>query len=332
VSSSLCRFWETHSSQNAVSTLGVSAKPSVKGAPLGLAIRWSGTRPWGTAFPKMLIEPADLGFRVILALGKNASMPEAGDQTFGARSRLCSSCGSQSPNKCTTLHWLEVTMKAILGALTLLMLSAMPSFSQDCPTSQVLVPKLGGVTCQAMPQCPPGTSMGIGANGFECIAESRRVKVTKNLFAFLPLRAGDALDGICMAWTPAYSPYDAIVKDEFLSTWNHVDDTGWVATWSYEMNDAATIITVRELRHWERDANGQRVWSAPMAVKIDVPLYDKPQSNWPCSKHTWMALLEIPQPQHDPTFAGKGGWAPPNPLATRCGSGSLTYYTMSGHC
>jgi hypothetical protein len=225
------------------------------------------------------------------------------------------------------------TMKTILSALVLLASSVMPAFAQDCPAGQVLVPKLGGVTCQAMPHCPAGTTMGIGAGGFECVAEQRYVAVKKDLFAFFALRTKGVMDGICKAWIPAYSPYDARVTDEFLDPANHADGHGWVAALSYEIDDAATKITLTQIRHWQRGENGQRVFSEPTPLKLEVPLYDKPQPSWPCSKRSWTALLEIPQPrQGDPTFGGKGGWAPPNPLARRCGSGSLTYYTMSGHC
>jgi hypothetical protein len=163
--------------------------------------------------------------------------------------------------------------------------------------------------------------------------EQRYVAVTKNLFAFFGPWTGGAIDGICMAWTPAHSPYETKVTNEFLDPSNHADGLGWVAALSYEIDDAGTKIALTQICHWQRDGNGQRVFSEPTALKLDVPLYDKPQPSWPCSERTWTALLEIPQPEHAaPTFAGKGGWAPLNPLATRCGSRSLSYYTMNGHC
>jgi hypothetical protein len=223
-------------------------------------------------------------------------------------------------------------MEVMLGALGLVAASAMSAFAQDCPAGQVLVPKQGGLTCQAMPHCPPGTTMGMGVGGFECMAAQRLVAVTKNRYAFFALRTEGVMDGICMAWIPANSPYTAKVTDEFLDSANHADGSSWVAAVSYEIDDTATRLTLSQIRHWQRDAGGKTVFSDPTPLMLVVPIYDKPQPSWPCSKRQWTVLLEIPQPQSDPTFGGKGGWAPPNPLATRCGVGSLTYYTMSGHC
>jgi hypothetical protein len=60
-----------------------------------------------------------------------------------------------------------VNIGRLLSALILLAACATPTYAQDCPAGEVLVPKLGGATCQAMPHCPAGTTTALGASGFE---------------------------------------------------------------------------------------------------------------------------------------------------------------------
>jgi hypothetical protein len=215
--------------------------------------------------------------------------------------------------------------RIVLGALVLVTISAMPVLAKDCPAGQVLVPKQGGVACQAMPQCPPGTSMGMGAAGFECVAPARQVAVKKNLYAFFGLRTAGVMDGICMAWIPANSPYAAKVTDEFLDPANHADSHSWVAAVSYEIDDAATHLTLSYIRHWQRDASGKTAVSDATPLTLDVPIYDKPQPSWPCSKRQWTVLLEIPQPRR-PTSAWPAGSGsrPPLCLPGQANIGSLS--------
>jgi hypothetical protein len=204
-------------------------------------------------------------------------------------------------------------MKVILGALVLMTASATSALAQNCPAGQVLVPKQGGVACQTMPQCPAGAAMGMGAGGLECIAPSRQVAVKKNLYAFFALRTEGVMDGICMAWIPDHSPYTAKVTDEFLDSANHADSHSWVAAVSYEIDDTATHLTLTHIRHWQRDASGKAAVSDATPLKLDVPIYDKPQPSWPCSKRQWTVLLEIPQPR-PPTGSWPAGSGDRRPL------------------
>ncbi len=185
-------------------------------------------------------------------------------------------------------------MKTALGAFLLLAFLAMPLCAQACPAGQLLVPKLGGVTCQTMPNCPAGETMGIGDSGFECFAKEHYVAIKHNRFAFFALSTAGMVDAICMAWIPADSPYQAKITDDFLDPANHAKSssgTAWVAAVSYRMNDSATKITLTNVRRWQLDPNGRATASNPVSIRLTVRLYDRPQSGWSCSKRTWIELV-----------------------------------------
>jgi len=122
--------------------------------------------------------------------------------------------------------------------------------------------------------------------------------------------------------------------------WHTKDGHIWVAEVSYTLDSALTRLRLTGVRSWRVDQHGKPVGvSEFMPGPAEVLLYDAPQPVWPCTAQQWAAIMEPPRitavpPGNGsgPSWALKGGWAPPNPLATRCGVGSLTYYTMSGHC
>ena len=191
--------------------------------------------------------------------------------------------------------------------------------------------------------CPAGYKIARDELGFNsCLRDGNfKIKVHHRKYAFLTLAAGQHVDGICFGIRDDERTIDSVVDDRFIDwQWHTKDGHIWVAEVSYTLDSALTRLRLTGVRSWRVDQHGKPVGvSEFMPGPAEVLLYDAPQPVWPCTAQQWAAIMEPPHitavpPGYGsgPSWALKGGWAPPNPLATRCGVGSLTYYTMSGHC
>ena len=58
---------------------------------------------------------------------------------------------------------------------------------------------------------------------------------------------------------------------------------------SYDIAPSLTKITLREVRGWE--PGGKQV-SKPFPMKGDVPLFDAPRPEWPCTTTQWASMSE----------------------------------------
>ncbi|HKX06518.1 MAG TPA: hypothetical protein VJX71_28785 [Methylomirabilota bacterium] len=177
-----------------------------------------------------------------------------------------------------------------------------------CPSGQVLVPILGGVKCQKPPQCGPDQIAIGGANGLECRQRERPVEMVqldRDLYAFFPVRAGKDLDLICVAWPQGL--HRQREQREGLFAEHHVGQQGFVESWSYELDVKAKKIIVTEVRQfgWV-NSEGVKTGGEPIKLNIPLPLYDKPQKDWPCTKEMWDAQLFFVMGQPHRPY----GWRP----------------------
>lgn len=170
---------------------------------------------------------------------------------------------------------------------------------------------LAASTAQAQqpPNCPYGLEPGGGPMRCANPDDPHSVLNRPNayLFAYVPLKAGNAVDRICWAYVP---PEDTHQEDRLIFDYERPDGArGFIATWSYDVDASQHTLTITSIRAW----NG-RMWGDPHSVHIVVPLYEQPQPGWPCSRETWMAMLDIPEPAQPGGGGYYGGTVPNAPV------------------
>ena len=186
-------------------------------------------------------------------------------------------------------------MRSILVSVVLLLLSphahAQSWQQQECGKGQMPTPN------GCMQVCQPGYVIG-KQNGYDtCLREGNaEVGTHQRKYAFLPIAAGNNVDGICFG-IRADERVETVVDDRFVEAdWHVQPHQAYVAQISYKLDPGLTKLHLIGFRYWRADENRKPVGVGDLiAVNTEVPLYDAPQANWPCSKQQWVTIMTPPQ-------------------------------------
>jgi hypothetical protein len=166
--------------------------------------------------------------------------------------------------------------------------------------------------------CPPGDYIIEKKDGFDtCVREgNQEIGTHRKRYALLPIAAGTNVDGICFGIRDD-ERVETVVDDRFLSADWHVDPrNAYVAEISYTVDPGLTKLHLVGFRYWLPLAKGKPAVGDLMVAHAEVPLYDQPQPNCPCTKQQWAAIMTPPQvyatPRDDdiPIRHSSGGAAP----------------------
>ncbi len=194
-------------------------------------------------------------------------------------------------------------MKAI--AATLVLFSVTPAVAQQCGKGQMPGPPGSG---QCIQVCGPGYSIGKDASGFNtCLCDGNAAVGPHHAkYAFLSLAAGK--DDICFG-IRADERVETVVDDHFIDVdWHVQPKHAYVAEISYTLDPGLTKLHLTGVRYWRGDANGKPVGETDLEpASAEVPLYDAPQPNWPCTKQQWAAIMNPPTIVSAPPGQSGGG-------------------------
>ena len=175
----------------------------------------------------------------------------------------------------------------------LILFSAAPAFAaEQCGKGQMPSPS------GCIQVCEPGYAIG-KENGFDtCLREGNfKINVQQSKYAFLSIAASKDVDGVCFGIRKDEGPLDSVVDDRFVEReWHAPNSHVWVAEISYTLDATLTKLHLTALRYYRIDQNRKPIGvSDRIPENAEVPLYDAPQPQWPCTKQQWVSIMTPPQ-------------------------------------
>ena len=207
----------------------------------------------------------------------------------------------------TSMRLAAFTACFVLLALTV----SAQAQTQQCGKGQMLTPN------GCMQVCGPGYSIGKDASGFNtCLRDgNQEVGTHAKKYAFLPIAAGNNVDGICFGIRPD-ERVETVVDDRFVEAdWHVQPNHAYVVEISYTLDPGLTKLHLTGFRYWRADANRKPIGAGDMiAADAVVPLYDAPQANWPCTQQQWATIMTPPKiVAVPPDYGDPYKWHPSGP-------------------
>jgi hypothetical protein len=179
---------------------------------------------------------------------------------------------------------------------------AQSSGPQQCGKGQLPTPN------GCMQVCQPGYSIGKDAGGYQsCLRDgNEQVGTHGKKYAFLPIAAGNEIDGICFG-IRSDERVETVVDDRFVDRdWHVHPHHSYVAEISYRLDPGLTKLHLTGFRYFRVDANNETAAGDMLTADAVVPLYDAPQADWPCTTQQWATIMTPPEALLRPS-PGPGG-------------------------
>jgi hypothetical protein len=222
--------------------------------------------------------------------------------------------------------------QSLLGALALTLALSAPTYAQgyfelSCKPGEVPEPNgSGGFECRAAP-CPEPEMVYLKRDGFYSCYRLGNSEVTlpKSKFGLIRLGEGKETDLICFGVSGG-EKHGTRVRDEVIPFFAHAKGSlPWVATISYDADSSFSKIQLIAVTEFLVDKAGHPTGYTPAkALSMDVPLYDHPQIDWPCTGNQWASIV------HDATrdtdvVSGSG-------QGQSSGAGRPMFHPKPGYC
>jgi hypothetical protein len=202
----------------------------------------------------------------------------------------------------------------------LIVLPSAPSCAQQCSRGQM--PRPSG----CVQVCQRGYKIAKENGSDTCVREGNfTIKVHRSRYAFLPIAAGNDVDGICFGIREDEDTIDSVVDDRFIDpSWHAPHSHIWIAEMSYALDPALIKLRLTALRSWRVDQNKKPVGvSDPIPQSAEVPLCEAPQRNWPCTEKQWSSIRTAPKVTAVPPGYSNGAGVS---NSTRSPSGRCSYF------